>query len=173
MQLSLADLTALAAKHRFPDPELAAAIAWAESTGNSCAQGDPNIGKHPCSGPNGTSQSFGLWQVDTAFNKRYDATRLLDPDYNANAAFEIYNALAGNPPSRLEWRPWSTAWDDPNHRVGYLGTRALFRPFYRPSGGFSRITPPASPPSGAPVVLAAVALATFAGYAASERRRFV
>ena len=37
--------------------------------------------------------------------------------------------------------------------------------------GFSRITPPASPPSGAPAVLAAAVLAAAAGYVASQRRQ--
>ncbi len=165
MKLTLAQLTALAAKHGFPDPALAAAIAWAESGGDSCAQGDPNIGSHPCTGPNGSSKSFGLWQVDTQFNKGYDATSLLDPDYNASAAFAISS-------SGTNWGPWSTAWDDPNQRVGYLGARALFRPYYHPVSDFPGITPPTERDRSAPVVLAAVALATFAGYAASERRRF-
>lgn len=166
MKLSLPQLVDLARRHGFPDPELAAAVAMAESGGDSCSQGDPNIGYHPCGGPNGQSQSFGLWQVNIPSNPQYDAASLLDPDANANAAYVISS-------SGTNWRPWSTAWDDPNQRVGYLGARALFRPYYHPVSDFPGITPPTERDRSAPVVLAAVALATFAGYAASERRRFV
>lgn len=164
MKLSLPQLVALAAKHGFPDPELAAAIAMAESGGDSCAQGDPNVGTHPCSGPNGSSKSFGLWQVDTEFNK-YDATSLLDPDFNADAAFKISS-------SGVNWRPWSTAWEDANRRTGYLGARAPFRPYYHSVWQGQRLVPPSESPSAAPALLVAVALAAAAGYAVSERRRF-
>ena len=167
MKLSLPQLVDLARRHGFPDPELAAAVAMAESGGDSCSQGDPNIGYHPCGGPNGQSQSFGLWQVNIPSNPQYDAASLLDPDANANAAYVISS-------SGTNWRPWSTAWEDANRRVGYLGARAPFRPYYlHPVIDFPSVTPPTEPPSGAPLVLIAAFLAAGAGYVASERRRFV
>jgi lysozyme-like protein len=98
---SLRDLQSLAAATGFPDPALAASVAMAESGGNTCAQGDPNIGAHSCNGPNGTSTSFGLWQINTIHNPQYDPRSLLDPQYNARAALAISNGGA-------TWRPWST-----------------------------------------------------------------
>ena len=176
MKLSLPQLVDLARRHGFPDPELAAAIAWVESGGGySCAQGDPNIGAsgYLCDRPNGTSQSFGLWQVNVPANPKYDPTSLLDPDYNASAAYEIYNAVGGSPPIKREWRPWSTAWEYPFY-AGYLGAGAPFRKYYRPAANdFSQVTPPLARPSDAPVAVLGVALlAAVAGYVASERARF-
>lgn len=165
MKLSLSDLLALASRHGFPDPALAAAIAMAESGGDSCAQGDPNIGVHPCTESNGASRSFGLWQVNTPANPQYSAVNLLDPDYNASAAFEISS-------SGTRWQPWSTAWEAP-FRSGYLGGRAPFRAYYRPLSGYERLVAPSAPPN--PVaffIVSAAVLAAAAGYAASERRRY-
>ena len=164
MKLSLPQLVALAQRHGFPNPQLAAAVAMAESGGDSCSQGDPNIGYHPCGGPNGQSQSFGLWQVNIPSNPQYDAASLLDPDANANAAYVISS-------SGTNWRPWSTAWEDANRRVGYLGARAPFRPYYHPVSDFPGITPPTERDRSAPVVLAAAVLAAAAGYVASQRRQ--
>ena len=101
MIYSISQLQALAASVGFPDPALAAAIAMAESSGNECAQGDPNIGMHMCSGPNGTSSSFGLWQVHAPAHPQYNVNWLLTADYNARAALEI--SRAGQ-----DFRPWST-----------------------------------------------------------------
>lgn len=101
MNYSLSDLQALAAATGFPDPALAAAVAMAESGGNPCSQGDPNIGVHRCDAPNGASTSFGLWQVNTPNNPQYDPKSLLDPRYNARAALEISR-------NGTTWRPWST-----------------------------------------------------------------
>jgi hypothetical protein len=170
VKLTLAQLVELAAKHGFPDPELAAAIAMAESCGNPCAQGDPNIWGSPCTGhpcvqPNGKSQSFGLWQVHIGFNPQYSATSLLDPDYNADAAFKISS-------SGVNWQPWSTAWEDANRRVGYLGSRAPFRPYYHSVWYGQRLVPPTETTTSGQVIVVVVALAAAAGYVASERRRF-
>ena len=103
-------------------------------------------------------------------NPKYDAASLLDPDYNANAAYEIYNSVGGNPPIKREWRPWSTAWEHPYY-AGYLGALAPFKRYYHPSGsGFSRVTPPTTPPSSAPAVLGAAFLAFVAVVLADEAR---
>jgi len=174
--LSLQQMQALARGVGFPDPVLAAAIAMAESNGDSCAQGDPNIGWHPCDRANGASHSFGLWQVNTPAHPEYNATSLLDPNYNARAAYAISS-------SGTNWRPWSTAWEDANLRIGYLGAGA---PFWRWNIPMPPLppTPPRPPPKPTPVVrpsrsvpgpvvtLTAVVLAATAGYAASQRSRF-
>lgn len=109
--MNLAQLQALAQGVGFPDPALAAAVAMAESGGNPCAQGDPNIGVHSCSGPNGTSEAFGLWQVNVLYNTQYDPTSLLDPTYNAKAALAISS-------NGTNWNPWTT------YRTG------AYRPWY-------------------------------------------
>jgi len=115
VSLTLAQLQQLAASVGFPDPALAAAVAMAESGGNPCAQGDPNIGSsgYLCTGPNGTSKSMGLWQVDTDYNQQFDAASLLNPTYNAQAAYEISK-------HGTNWNPWTT------YRTG------AYRPWYKP-----------------------------------------
>src|SRR5258708_5515621 len=67
----------------------AVAIAYAESSGDPNAVGD-----------NGTS--YGLWQIHYTVHPEFDPSQLFDPQYNANAAFSIYEA-AGN-----SFSPWTT-----------------------------------------------------------------
>jgi len=85
----------------FPDPNLAAAVAFAESGGNSQAQGDPRGPFGPV--PNGASQSFGLWQVHVPSHPEYRGhePELLTPEFNARAALAISQNGAN-------WQPWST-----------------------------------------------------------------
>lgn len=153
---SLKDLQALAAVTGFPDPALAAAVAMAESGGNPCAQGDPNIGVHPCDRLNGTSTSFGLWQINTTYNPQYDAMRLLDPQYNAHAALAISN-------SGTTWRPWST-FKNESYLKWYPNV------VYPPHGGTPIVPQPVTPPTlqkGGGVVVASLgigALVAAAGY---------
>jgi Lysozyme like domain len=92
VNLTLAQLTALAATVGFPNPPLAAAIAMAESGGNPGAIGDLNIS------PGG---SVGLWQINLAAHPSYTADQLTDPTANAQAAFAISSA-------GTNWRPWTT-----------------------------------------------------------------
>ena len=174
MILSLQQIQTLAAATGFSNPALAAAIAMAESRGDACAQGDPNIGFHPCSGPNGSSHSFGLWQVNVPSHPQYDAASLLDPNYNARAAYAISS-------SGTNWQPWSTAWEDPALRIGYLGAGAPFRRWYvsvpnpppaRPPKPPVVVRPSAPSSAGPLATLSAVVLAATAGYAASQRARF-
>ena len=157
MNYSLKDLQALAAAVGFPDPALAAAVAMAESGGNPCAQGDPNVGKHSCDGPNGTSESFGLWQINVPNNPQYDPKSLLDPQYNARAALAISRNGA-------TWRPWST-FKNGSYLKWY--TQVVYPPF----GGPPIIPQPVTPPEPSKkrdgvVVVAAVALVAAAGYGA-------
>lgn len=127
MSLTLDQLKLLAASVGFPDPGLAAAVAMAESGGDPCAQGDPNIGERSCT-PNGTSKSMGLWQIDTDFHKELTAAELLDALTNAKAAHGIFQESGGN------FHAWSTAWEDPVKRTGYLGPRAPVRRWWSPAG---------------------------------------
>lgn len=86
--LTLAELRALAASVGFPDPDVAAAVAMAESGGNPFAVGDEGT-------------SFGLWQIHTPAHPEFEASRLLDASYNAHAALLISQSGA-------DWTPWTT-----------------------------------------------------------------
>ena len=69
------------------DLVIAVAVAYAESSGNPSAVGD-------------SGDSIGLWQIDTRYNPQFDASQLTDPQYNANAAFSIWQQGG--------WSRWST-----------------------------------------------------------------
>jgi soluble lytic murein transglycosylase-like protein len=86
--LSVAQLRELARKVGFPDPDLATAVAVAESGGNALAVGD-------------FGRSFGLWQIHTPAHPQFSAQSLFDPDYNARAALSISKNGA-------DWKPWTT-----------------------------------------------------------------
>jgi hypothetical protein len=80
--------------------DIAAAIALAESGGDSFAQGDPHGSS--AATPNGTSTSFGLWQVHTPVHQQYKPSRLLqEPLYSAQAAYAISNG-------GVNFNPWTT-----------------------------------------------------------------
>ncbi len=101
-RFDLRGLRLFAANAGFPPEEVdtAAAIAMAESDGYQYAQGDPHGTFGPV--PNGTSTSFGLWQIHTPVHRQYNASKLLqDASYNARAAFEIRSTPEG-------FRHWST-----------------------------------------------------------------
>ena len=117
-RLSFEDMKALAASAGFPDPALAAAVAMAESGGDPNAKGD--------TGPGVAGPSIGLWQIDLAFHKQWSEQELYDPATNARAALTIYRAASST------FEPWSTAWEDPKHRVGYLGPKAPVRKWWSP-----------------------------------------
>jgi hypothetical protein len=70
------------------------AIVRAESGGNPHGCGDVD------SFAPGTA-SIGLWQINTYWNPQYDAVRLFDPDYNAQAAVECSN-------NGTDWSNWCT-----------------------------------------------------------------
>jgi hypothetical protein len=74
-----------------PDLQVAVAVALAESSGNPGAIGDLTLGV-----------SVGLWQINLKAHPEYSQQALLDPQTNANAAFDVYQA-AGN-----SFSPWST-----------------------------------------------------------------
>jgi len=94
VKLDIAQLQALALSVGFPAASVptAAAVAMAESGGNPQAVGDLNIT------PGG---SEGLWQINLKAHPSYDAARLFDPAYNAQAALAISSG-------GTNWNPWST-----------------------------------------------------------------
>ena len=157
MKLSLEQLQTLAANVGFPDPALAAAVAMAESGGDTCAQGDPK-GVFSCSAPNGVSTSFGLWQVNTPHNPQFNAQSLLDPNYNARAAL----AISGN---GATWQPWTTF-----RNGSYL--KWYSNAVYPPNGGTPVVPTPVVPPvlpkkhGVVAVTVGALALVAAAGYGA-------
>lgn len=77
---------------------VAAAVAYAESTGNPNAVGD-----------GGTS--LGLWQIHYTVHPQFNASQLFDPNYNAQAAIQ----LSGN---GANWTPWTT-WNNYQKGSGY------------------------------------------------------
>jgi hypothetical protein len=87
--LSLAELRELAAGAGFPAPDVAAAVAMVESTGNPHAR-------------NLTSRedSRGLWQINVRAHPEWASTDLYDPAVNVRAAL----AVSGK---GTNWRPWS------------------------------------------------------------------
>jgi Lysozyme like domain len=123
--VNLAQLRALAVSTGFEDPDTAAAIAMAESGGNPLAQGDP---PGPADAtPNGTSTSFGLWQVHVPAHPEYDPQSLLDPNYNAKAALAISSG-------GTVWKWWSTFNPDP-----VTGVPAYLQ--YLPAVHLARVAP--------------------------------
>jgi lysozyme-like protein len=101
-QYTIEELQDLAAGAGFPASAIptVAAIAMAESGGYQYAQGDPQ-GTFS-STPNGTSTSFGLWQVHTPAHPEYSAASLLSSaSYSASAAYAISS-------SGTNFVPWST-----------------------------------------------------------------
>jgi hypothetical protein len=89
--LSLAQIQELAASVGFPNANLAAAVAMAESGGNSNAYGDAQYGG-----------SLGLWQINLPWHPQYQANpnALYDPTFNAKAALAISNG-------GTNWNPWT------------------------------------------------------------------
>lgn len=86
--MTLAQVRALAKATGFPDPDLAAAVAMAESGCNPMAVGDQG-------------NSIGLWQVNLPAHPEYGELALMDPQYNARAAFAISS-------HGTNWQPWTT-----------------------------------------------------------------
>ena len=98
--LSFDDLVHLALETGF-SPDVAyvmARIAWRESKGFPGAKA---IVVTPLPG-NLPERSFGLWQVNTLANPQFDEQALLDPTYNAQAAFQLSRG-------GTNLRPWGVA----------------------------------------------------------------
>jgi hypothetical protein len=84
-----ARVLALANAAGFPNPELAAAIAMAESGGKADSVARSS-----------REHSVGLWQINVLAHKQYSPADLLDPETNARAAFSISHG-------GKDWRPWA------------------------------------------------------------------
>lgn len=89
--LTKKQLVDLARSVGFPDPNMAAAIALAESGGVPNAKGDFR---------NGEFWSWGLWQINIKAHPIYGPEGMVDPERNAQAAFAISKG-------GTNWRPWS------------------------------------------------------------------
>ena len=87
---ALPGIIAIARSAGFPNPELAAAVAMAESGGNANAVGDLYLGG-----------SYGLWQINSKAHPQFSVAMLFDPTYNARAAFEVSKG-------GTDWTPWTT-----------------------------------------------------------------
>lgn len=83
-----AQLVALAKRVGFVDPNMAAAIALAESFGDEHAIGD-------------NSSSFGLWQIHVPAHPEYSRAELMNPEQNAVAAYRISGG-------GRSWAAWTT-----------------------------------------------------------------
>jgi len=151
VKLSLPQLVELARGHGFPNPELAASVAMAESGGDAAAVHDSRaqVVFPPGVGP---ELSIGLWQVNVQpnANPQYAAWDLTNPDANATAAFQISSG------GRV-WKPWST-FNSGAYRQYYREVRPL-------GPNAKRVAPVLA-------VTVVAGLATIAGYAALQRRRF-
>jgi hypothetical protein len=151
VKLSIAQLQGLAIAHQFPDPPLAAAIAFAESGGDTGIVGDVKIGG-----------SVGLWQVYLPSHRNYDPAKLIDPDYNAKAAFDISSG-------GKNWHPWSTYHmvpdpTAPGKQIEVGDGNGAFKPYYKP--GLTPI-PWVPPPLTLPPPFPPVPVATVVGGAAA------
>lgn len=80
----------IATKAGFPNPKLAAAIAYAESGGVTNALANT-----------AREYSVGLWQINLRKHTTYLREDMKDPAKNAHAAFTISKG-------GTDWRPWST-----------------------------------------------------------------
>jgi hypothetical protein len=91
--LTKPELVALAKSEGFPDPNLAAAVALAESGGNPEAV-------------NATSREYsvGLWQINRKAHPQYSEETLRNPTENARAAYAISNG-------GMSWKPWGAYTD--------------------------------------------------------------
>lgn len=115
-KLNKRELVALARKHNFPDPNLAAAVALAES-GGEIGQISHN--------PSPPSDDLGLWQINDRSHPDWAGTEgvgsnqpgrsgskrrrlTTEPDYNARAAYAISNG-------GKSWSPW-VAYTNGNYR---------------------------------------------------------
>jgi hypothetical protein len=92
-RMTKADLVQLAREVGFPDPNMAAAVAMAESAGNPDAL---NVTPR--------ERSVGLWQINVRVHKEVSEEALRSPLTNAAVAFGIFTKAKG-------WRPWGAYTD--------------------------------------------------------------
>lgn len=116
MKLTAAQIAQYASNAGFTGDDLATAtaIAIAESGGDPTIQGDWTLdGKIvPKGTPGAVATSIGLWQIHFTVHPEYDPQSLLDPQYNASAAFDLFTA-------RGNFNDWSTYGNLPGHNNAY------------------------------------------------------
>lgn len=156
MILSPDQLRDLAASVGFPDPAKAAAVAMCESYGHSDAS---NIVTNPGPGAQ-PERSFGIWQVNTLASPQFDEANLLDPTYNARAAYVVSRG-------GTYWAPWWNTIQSGCYRqylpAGYVAPDLPATPPARPSWG---VTPPRPRDNTGLAIVGMLALGAAAGYAA-------
>jgi hypothetical protein len=112
-QLTRAEVRALTVLAGFQDPDVATAIALAESGGVPGALGDGGV-------------SIGLFQINTRAHPTYAIEDLKNPVKNVAAAYAI--SQGGR-----NWKPWSTWWANANRREGpALGKFRRYLPIGHP-----------------------------------------
>jgi hypothetical protein len=96
--LSPTDIAGLASDAGFEGNDLvtATAIGLAESGGNPSAY-NPEL---QAGAPSGQG-SYGVWQIYSNVHPQYSISQLQDPQGNANAAYDIYDAAGG-------FTPWTS-----------------------------------------------------------------
>jgi len=87
-RLTKAQLIALATRTGFASPRVAAAVALAESGGYPGILGD-------------NRRSVGLWQINLDHHPEFIPERLVDPEANARAAYDISDG-------GTNWQWWTT-----------------------------------------------------------------
>jgi len=140
MNLTAAQIAQVAANAGFAGADLATAvaIALAESGGDPSVIGDKTLA--PSNGP-----SYGLWQINigSSANPQYAGENLLDPQTNANIAFEMYSAKG--------FRPWSTY---TSGQYGMYETAAMMAAVSNVGAGFSPSPVTLDASTGQPIVSA-------------------
>ena len=90
-------LVAANAGFTFDDLTVAVAVALAESSGDSQAYNPETAADTPAG-----RGSFGLWQIYRKAHPEFDSWDLMQPQQNANAAFQVYSDAG------FKFTPWST-----------------------------------------------------------------
>lgn len=164
VRLTLAQLQTLAAYVGFPNPNLLAAIAMAESFGETTALNDTRgltddqiRAKFGLPAGTRVAQEFsmGLWQINmlSAPGNHYTPEQLADPVTNAQVAFAISNGgtnLTG---------PWYTTM-----------TTGRYKPWYSPTAPQPPVVRPPDRDNSGIAMVAALAVAAAGAYAALRSR---
>jgi len=110
MKLTAQQIAQYAANAGFTDNDLivAVSIALAESSGDAASEGDWTLnGKLvPKGTPRAVATSLGLWQIHYTVHPEFDKTRLFDPQYNANAAFQLFTKRGND---FIDWSTFNNA----------------------------------------------------------------
>ena len=147
MRLTLSQIRDYAASVGFPDPDLMAAIAMAESQGYTTALNDTR--NKPLPPGHHEEYSVGLWQINMLNRpgSQYTQAALTDPVLNAQIAYQLSNG------GKNLWGPWYTTMKYGRYLKWYSGPV---------------VVPPESGVSSLLGVVGAFALTAGAGFAAYQ-----